>query len=176
MSPSETPVAIAFGANLHEPAAAIARAAARLRRQAVPDLRLAPLYETAPVDCAPGTPRFLNTAGIGKTTLEPRELLAACKQIEIEMGRPANHDSDAARPIDLDLILWGEACVRMPGLVIPHPRFAERLFVLAPLADIAPDWRVPTIGRTVGELAAGLLATADPAWGRRLEPPWRGPA
>ena len=170
MPASETIVAVAFGANRDNPVATIEQAADNLRRLALPDLRLAPFYETRPVDCIPGTPPFINTVGIGTTSLSPGKLLDTCKAIEVQLGRPPRHDSGAARQIDLDIVLWDDREVRIPGLVIPHPRFTERLFVLVPLADLAPDWSIPGLGQTVGERAAALRERADPGWGRRLEP------
>jgi len=87
--------------------------------------------------------------------LSPRDLLDALLAIEGERGR-ARPAPNAARTLDLDLILFGDVIVEEPGLIVPHPRFRERAFVLGPIAEVAEDLRDPVSGKTVGELAAGL--------------------
>jgi len=96
-------------------------------------------------------PRFLNGVVVGTTTLTPRGLLDRLLAIEREEGRerPA---PGAARTLDLDLILYGSERLAEPGLVVPHPRFRERLFVLEPLAELEPDWVDPVSGEAVSVL------------------------
>ncbi len=100
-----------------------------------------------------------------ETTLTPRQTLDALHAIERDFGR-VRGDANAARTLDLDLIAFGRAVVDQPGLHLPHPRAHERLFVMGPLAQIAPDWRHPVLGATAAALAA--LATvgvdARAAW------------
>lgn len=96
-------------------------------------------------------PRFLNGAVIGETKLTPRALLDELLAIESERGR-ARTFAGAARTLDLDLLLFGSLQRDEPGLVIPHPRFRERLFVLEPLAELAPDWVDPVTGETISVL------------------------
>lgn len=96
-------------------------------------------------------PRYLNGVIVGETDLAPQALLEALLAIEREHGRerPA---PGAARTLDLDLILYGSEQLAQPGLVVPHPRFRERLFVLEPLAELEPDWIDPVSGAAVSAL------------------------
>jgi len=93
----------------------------------------------------------LNAAAVGTTVRGPRELLDELLAIERARGRERPFPN-APRTLDLDLILFGGGRVDEPDLVLPHPRFRERRFVLEPLAEIAPDLRDPVTGLTVGEL------------------------
>jgi 2-amino-4-hydroxy-6-hydroxymethyldihydropteridine diphosphokinase len=96
-------------------------------------------------------PVFLNAAAVGTCTTAARALLDALLTIEQERGRERPFPG-AARTLDLDLILFGNARIDEPGLVVPHPRFRERRFVLRPLAEIAPDLVDPVTGKTMVEL------------------------
>ncbi len=95
------------------------------------------------------------------TSLAPQALLAMLHRVEAGMGR-VRGERWAARIVDLDLLAYGNRRVGQAGpnghdgLVIPHPRMAERAFVLAPLADLAPDWRHPVLGKSATELLAAL--------------------
>jgi len=114
------------------------------------NLRRSLWYDTAPVGVG-DQPRFLNGVVAGDTTLTARQLLDRLLAIEREDGRerPA---PGAARTLDLDLILFGSERLTEPGLVVPHPRFRERLFVLEPLAELAADWIDPVSGDAVSVL------------------------
>jgi 2-amino-4-hydroxy-6-hydroxymethyldihydropteridine diphosphokinase len=98
-------------------------------------------------------PAFLNAVAALDTSLSARDLLHALLDIERGMGRARDGGRWAARNIDIDLVLYGDRVVHEAGLTVPHPRLAERRFVLAPLADLAPNVEVPGTGTTV----AGLL-------------------
>lgn len=126
-------------------------------------LALSPLYRTEPVG-GPRQPDFLNAVAAGRTRLSPLDLLALLLRLEARAGRDPRGERNAPRPLDLDLLLYGDLQLRLPGLVLPHPRLARRRFVLAPLADLLPDRVVPGTGRTV----ASLLAAAPPARVARL--------
>jgi 2-amino-4-hydroxy-6-hydroxymethyldihydropteridine diphosphokinase len=142
-------VAIALGSNLGDREGCLRGAAAAIGRS-VSDLRLSSLHETSPVGVGP-QPMFLNAAAVGETALPARALLETLLEIERRFGRDRPFPG-AARTLDLDLILYGDDVTSEPGLVVPHPRFRQRRFVLEPLAEVAPDMRDPVTGRTIEEL------------------------
>lgn len=144
-----TPVAIALGSNLGDREAHLAFAVGRLAT-VLSNLRHSTWYDTAPFGVA-DQPRYLNGVVVGETHLPAGRLLERLLAIEREDGRerPA---PGAARTLDLDLILYGGERLAAPGLVVPHPRFRERLFVLEPLAELAADWIDPVSGETVSVL------------------------
>jgi len=146
-------VAIALGSNLGNREELLRSAIDRLSPH-VTDLKLSSLHETEPVGVGP-QPVFLNAAAAGETALSARELLHELLAIERELGRVRPYPG-APRTLDLDLILYGDAVIDEPDLVVPHPRFRERRFVLAPLAEVAADWRDPVTGRSVHELLLAL--------------------
>jgi len=119
--------------------------------------KVSSVYDTEPVG-NPNQPRFLNLVCQAYTTLAPTGLLTLAKGIESKLGRVLSQ-SNAPRPIDIDILLYGDQVIETPELVIPHPRLAERAFVLVPLAEIDPDLRHPVIGKTVSELLQRLPQT-----------------
>ena len=116
----------------------------------------ASVYETEPVGCAPGTPKFLNTVVEIEMNMPPLDLLEQCQQFEETLGRPRKHDRNAPRTIDLDLLYCGNTIMKDPVLTLPHPHMHERRFVLQPLAEIRPDLVVPGNGKTVAQLLAAM--------------------
>jgi 2-amino-4-hydroxy-6-hydroxymethyldihydropteridine diphosphokinase len=146
--------AIALGSNLGERRAHLDFAVASLR-SLLPTLTVSTFYDTAPVGVVGPHPMYLNAAAVGKTALSARALLEALQSIERECGRERPYPN-APRTLDLDLILFGDAVIEEPGLVVPHPRFRERRFVLEPLAEIAPNLRDPVSGKSASELLAIL--------------------
>ena len=147
-------VAIALGSNLGDRRAhldfAVAKLRALLRRVAV-----SRYHDTVPAGVTGPQPLYLNAAATGETTLAARDLLAALLAIENARGRERPFPN-APRTLDLDLILYGGSVIDQPGLVVPHPRFRERRFVLEPLAEIAPEMIDPATGRTIAELLASV--------------------
>jgi len=113
-------------------------------------LRASPLYETAPVEFT-AQPWFLNQVIEAQTALSPAELLSHTAAIERDLGR-TREIPKGPRTLDIDILLYNDAVVHTATLEIPHPRMAERRFVLAPLADLAPDLRHPITGLTVCEM------------------------
>lgn len=151
---ARTAVAIALGSNLGDRAAHLDFAVSRLR-ELLAGVRVSSYHPTAPVDVPDDQPDFLNAAVTGRTMLGAAALLDRLLAIEGERGRERPH-RHAARTLDLDLLLYGDAIIDQPGLTVPHPHFRDRAFVLAPLAEIAGDWRDPVTGKSVAELAIGL--------------------
>ncbi|TVQ62787.1 MAG: 2-amino-4-hydroxy-6-hydroxymethyldihydropteridine diphosphokinase [Phycisphaerales bacterium] len=156
-APQPALACIALGANLGDRAASIERALAMLDAlEGVRILRRSTLHATAPVTRghdAPPQPEYLNAAAAIETTLQPRALLDAMLAIERAIGRDrAGEERWGPRLIDLDLLLYADAVIDEDGLRVPHPRMHERRFVLAPLAEVAPNETHPTLGRRVREL------------------------
>ncbi|MEI6070569.1 MAG: 2-amino-4-hydroxy-6-hydroxymethyldihydropteridine diphosphokinase [Verrucomicrobiae bacterium] len=119
------------------------------------------IYETEPVDCPDGSASFLNAAIEIETSLSPLDLLARMQSIEVEFGRPKDHAFHGPRTIDLDLLYCDDLKLSHPSLTLPHPRIAERLFVLKPLADICPE-RILAGGRESLRTLCGRLEKIAP--------------
>jgi len=113
-------------------------------------LQASPIYETEPWGYL-DQPAFLNQALKVETALPPPDLLAYLKNLEVQLGRQPNFRY-GPRLIDIDILLYDDLVLSLPGLEAPHPRLAERAFVLAPLVDLAPDLRHPVTGQTMRQL------------------------
>jgi 2-amino-4-hydroxy-6-hydroxymethyldihydropteridine diphosphokinase len=144
-----TPVAVALGSNLGDRASHLAFAVEHLR-SALTDLQVSSFIDTDPVGVG-AQPAFLNGAVVGFTQLSPRQLLELLLSLERERDRHRPFEG-APRTLDLDLVLYGNTIIHEPGLTVPHPRFRDRAFVLAPLAEIAGEMQDPVTGLTVQEL------------------------
>ncbi|HUH40280.1 MAG TPA: 2-amino-4-hydroxy-6-hydroxymethyldihydropteridine diphosphokinase [Castellaniella sp.] len=153
---------IGLGANLGAATDTIHRAAAQLARHpGLADVQMSPLYRTAPIDSS--GPDYINAVAQATTLLSPQEVLRLLQAIERVFGRERPY-RNAPRTLDLDLLLYGDCQLNSPELTLPHPRMAERAFVLRPLADLRPGLALPQ-----GRLDALLVACADQAI-ERLDP------
>jgi 2-amino-4-hydroxy-6-hydroxymethyldihydropteridine diphosphokinase len=149
---------IALGSNLADPAGQVRSALSELARLPNTSLvRASSLYRNPPAG-GMDQPEYVNAVAQVETRMGPHELLDGLLGIERAHGRVREYPN-APRTLDLDIALYGDRVVDEPGLVVPHPRMLQRAFVLVPLAEIAPDARVPGHGR-VADLAASLDASA----------------
>ena len=151
---------IALGSNLGDSRDIVLRAMERLQKLSDQPLAKSSLVETSPVDCPPGSPNFVN-AVVGLTPRadeNPESLLQKLRELENEFGRTPKKVLNEARPLDLDLIAFGNEMRATPELTLPHPRAHLRRFVLQPLAEIAPDLILPGQGRAVAELLRQLTS------------------
>ncbi len=149
---------LGLGSNLGDRDANIRAALDVLARDgAVRVLSVSALRTTAPVG-GPPQPDYRNAAALVETALAPDALLAATQRAEATVGRTPGGERWGPRVVDVDILLYGDAVVATESLRVPHPRMAERRFVLEPAADVAPQMRHPLLGRSVSELLAGLPA------------------
>ena len=143
-------VYLCLGSNLGDRDKSLAQALALLCQQAKLE-KVSSVYETEPVGYEE-QPLFLNLVCQITTSLSPEELLRLAKAIEVRMGRVPSFP-DAPRPIDIDILFYDNKSIKTQDLTIPHPRLAERAFVLVPLAEIAPGLVHPELRKTVVQLA-----------------------
>ena len=149
-----TNVAIALGSNLGNPLETLQQAVETLKEtEGIEDLAISSWFSTKPV--GPPQPDYVNGCITCRTNLEPEVLLQELLSIENQFGRERN-ERWGARTLDLDLILYGVRQINMPHLEVPHPRMAERAFVLVPLAEIAADWVDPNTKETIKALGDRL--------------------
>jgi 2-amino-4-hydroxy-6-hydroxymethyldihydropteridine diphosphokinase len=149
-------VAVALGSNLGDRRAHLDYAVDALSLD-LTDIKCSSIIETPPEGVGDEHGPYLNAVVVGLTALSARHLLDRLLEIEEERGRRRPYPS-APRTLDLDLILYEDAVIDEGGLVVPHPRFRERRFVLTPLSQIAPDMVDPVTSRTVSELESALRA------------------
>lgn len=154
-----TTVYLALGSNLGDREQYLRSAIAGLARGGVRIVRSASIYSTAPRDILQ-QPWFLNTVVEGNTSLAPAGLLQACRAVEEENLRQRVVDK-GPRTLDIDIIFYGNEIIREAALVVPHPRFSERRFVLGPLCEIAPEFIDPVSRKTIRELLDACPDKAD---------------
>lgn len=149
---------IALGSNLGDSAAIIREAFSRLDQLSTDDVRRSSLWRTTPVDCPPGSPLFVNAAVsfTPRPDETPESLLTKLQALETEFGRRTKIVHNEPRPLDLDLIVFGNEVRNTPALILPHPRAHLRRFVLQPLSEVAPDLILPGQNETISELLAAL--------------------
>jgi 2-amino-4-hydroxy-6-hydroxymethyldihydropteridine diphosphokinase len=157
---------VALGSNLGDREASLRRALAGLgETPGVVLVATSKLYETEPVGPPQGP--YLNAAAALDTTLDAATLLARLQELERAAGRRREAVRNAPRTLDLDLLLFGDVCADAPELTLPHPRLHERAFVLAPLAEIAPDAVHPRLGLRIAELAERVGGAGVRPWAAR---------
>jgi 2-amino-4-hydroxy-6-hydroxymethyldihydropteridine diphosphokinase len=145
---------LGLGSNLGDREANLREAVQRLEAAEIRVLRRSSLYETAPQDLL-DQPWFLNAVVELETSLFPLQLLASIRHIERDMGR-RRITPKGPRNIDIDILFYGRTVIATAELEVPHPRMAQRRFVLEPLAEIAPEFRHPLTGKTASEMLAKL--------------------
>jgi 2-amino-4-hydroxy-6-hydroxymethyldihydropteridine diphosphokinase len=160
---SNAPVAyVALGSNLGDSVLILSEAMHRLAALASAPVRRSSFWRSVPVDCPPGSPDFINAA-VTFPTREgetPESLLSALLALEGDFGRQPKQVLNEARPLDLDLLAFGDEIRQSPALTLPHPRAHLRRFVLEPLNELAPDLILPGQVQTVNALLE-LLPAAD---------------
>lgn len=158
---------ISLGSNLGDRHALMAEAVSRVAGwPGVARLRASRLFETPPIGGPGGQEPFLNAVAAFDTTLAAREVLGGLQEAELELGRE-RLARWGSRSIDLDVVLHGQLVGGGTGLVVPHPRYTARQFVLQPAGDVASHYRDPRFGWTLSRLAAHLNAGGTVARARR---------
>jgi 2-amino-4-hydroxy-6-hydroxymethyldihydropteridine diphosphokinase len=158
LTSAATKAIIALGSNLGNSRQIILDTIARLQSFSDRPVLKSSLWQTTPVDCPPGSPKFVNAviSLFPRNNETPESLLAKLQVLEKVFGRAAKKVLNEPRPLDLDLIAFGNEICNSPELILPHPRAHLRRFVLQPLSEIAPDFILPGQGKTVAQLLAGL--------------------
>lgn len=157
-------VGIALGSNLGDRLANLQTARDLLKKMASPDepFLAAPIYQTEPMLCPPGSPSFYNTVIEMAFDGDAFELLVKTQTLEKELGRARSTVRNAPRVIDVDLLYFGDERIDCDGLILPHPHISERRFVLQPLADIRADLVLPGSNRNIHEILNALKSDEPP--------------
>jgi 2-amino-4-hydroxy-6-hydroxymethyldihydropteridine diphosphokinase len=158
MRNAESSAFVALGSNLGDSASLLRAATAKLSVFSSTPPRCSSLWRSTPVGCPPGSPDFINAvvALIPLPRFSPESLLAELQSLEREFGRRPKQVLNEARPLDLDLVAWGNEVRNAPGLALPHPRAHLRRFVLQPLSELTPNLVLPGQTLTVAELLSAL--------------------
>ncbi len=161
---------IALGSNIEDRLTNLREGFARTRslHEPGPPIRVSSIYETAPIDCEPGTMPYLNAVMVINFMGPPVALLDRLLEIEKRMGRPSKRPRNSPRIIDLDILFAGNLVLNNPEIIIPHPRLRQRRFVLTPLAEISPELVLPGQMHSVQRLLDEL---DDPGQVTRLHAP-----
>lgn len=155
---------VALGSNLDAPAEQLKRAIKHLQRHSEGAFVCSSIYRTPPDAMPEGTPDFANAVVRLETTQSGPVLLSFLNSLEVFFGRPANHEKNVSRVLDLDLIALGEVISRSEALTLPHPRAAQRDFVLQPIVEIWPDYMLPGFEASASELLAQLGSSPLQHW------------
>lgn len=156
-------VLLGLGSNLDHREANLRKGVAMLARS-LEMVEGSSVYETEPWGYK-GQPRYLNLVCLARTAVSPEELLRLCQETERAAGRTPTFQY-GPRVLDVDILAYGERVIDTPALVVPHPRLAERRFVLVPLAEVAPGWVHPVLKSTASELLTEVEDSGEVrAWG-----------
>ncbi|MBK1881622.1 2-amino-4-hydroxy-6-hydroxymethyldihydropteridine diphosphokinase [Luteolibacter pohnpeiensis] len=154
---------VALGSNLGNRLENLQHARDCLATEAtISNLRAAPVYQSVPVNCPPGSPDFFNTVVDFDYDGDPASLLTLTQLIQAKLGRTASAERNAPRIIDLDILFLGDQICQTDELEIPHPRIGIRRFVLKPLADLSPDLMLPGLTLPVRLLLEQLSEEDEP--------------
>ena len=162
----QKPAIVALGSNLGDSRRIILEAMARLQKFSDEPILKSSLWQTLPVDCPPGSPKFVNAVVglVPRTGETPESWLKKLRELEKEFGRPVKKVLNEPRPLDLDLIAFGNETRNSPELFLPHPCAHLRRFVLQPLSEIAPDLVLPGQTRPVLDLLCELPKAETVIW------------
>jgi 2-amino-4-hydroxy-6-hydroxymethyldihydropteridine diphosphokinase len=157
-NPKSEMAVVALGSNLGDSRKIILDAMVRLQNFSGAPILKSSLWQTSPVDCPPGSPKFVNAVAgfVPQKNETPESLLKKLRDLEKEFGRVPKKISNEPRPLDLDLIAFGNKIRNSPELILPHPRAHLRKFVLQPLGEIAPDLILPDQTKAVLQLLAEI--------------------
>ncbi len=144
------PVIVAVGSNLGDRLSIIQQTGIFLEQLSEIPVEKASIWESEPV--GPSKFHFYNTVAKIYTSLSPQKLLAKLKAFEHQMGREKNPERWGPRILDLDIIRYSDLVIQAESLIIPHPEFSRRLFVLLPMQEVDPNWQDPISGKTVSEV------------------------
>jgi 2-amino-4-hydroxy-6-hydroxymethyldihydropteridine diphosphokinase len=149
---------VALGSNLGDSRQILLAAMTQLQKFSTGPVKKSSLWQTTPVDCPPDSPKFVNAiVGLVPRNEEtPESLLKKLQALEKEFGRQPKKMLNEPRPLDLDLIVFGNEMRSSPALTLPHPRATQRRFVLQPLSELVPDLVLPGQTKTVSQLLAAL--------------------
>ena len=158
---ARTQVIIGLGSNLNDRFAALSRALTLLKEEAGDIVADSSVWETEPWGFE-ADDQFLNMVVVLETGKQPRQLMQLFRSLEGRMGRKRSGGGKyESRIIDIDILLWEDRVISMPGLEVPHPKLADRRFVLEPLSEVAPDAVHPVTGLTVKEMLALCYDRSD---------------
>ncbi len=145
----QTDIALSLGGNMGNVRDEFRKTLVKLKSGGLSSICVSSLYSTPAVGCAPGTADFINAVVTGRWSSSLESLLRLCKKIEVSAGRPEKHIRYSSRPLDIDIILFGDMIRADERITIPHKEAQKRLFVLIPLAEIAGDWIFPDTGKKI---------------------------